>query len=352
MRCAKSSQPTRWLPVENGHHPSRVHDLTGSMSIVSKLRPLWRQVSTYSSHGFRCLFVESQSRHDKRKTKPENIFLHTFPRGGSTVLAEVVAKSGGCPIVWEPLFKGRVPFRKFPHTKLWGWRESIGRGVAKTPVDGYLDAIYWREFLSPRFFTGQQSLGLSPRGTLVYKFCHAGEMTSHIINKYPAKHVFLHRHIGQIMASRIRYGVFMKNNQPHGNELYPTGEKHKKFSEDTQSSEELTARKNLITSALGVEVWDYCLARKNWEKAHQENETLWLDYDDLVLNPQNVADALTEYLGFRIDVNQFKRPSRVTVEANQTKSERLAKWRSRLSSAQILEMNKILEWHGFEKVGE
>ena len=54
-----------------------------------------------------------------------------------------------------------------------------------------------------------------------------------------------------------------------------------KVSEDTQSSEELTARKNLITSALGVEVWDYCLARKNWEKAHQENETLWLDYDDL-----------------------------------------------------------------------
>ena len=50
---------TRWLPVENGHHLSRVHDLTGSMSIVSKLRPLWRQVSTYSSHGFRCLLGKS-----------------------------------------------------------------------------------------------------------------------------------------------------------------------------------------------------------------------------------------------------------------------------------------------------
>ena len=241
---------------------------------------------------------------------------------------------------------------KIPSHQAVGVERVHRKGCGKNPSGRLSGCHILERIFVTEIFTGQQSLGLSPRGTLVYKFCHAGEMTSHIINKYPAKHVFLHRHIGQIMASRIRYGVFMKNNQPHGNELYPTGEKHKKFSEDTQSSEELTARKNLITSALGVEVWDYCLARKNWEKAHQENETLWLDYDDLVLSPQNVADALTEYLGFRIDVNQFKRPSRVTVEANQTKSERLAKWRNRLSSAQILEMNKILEWHGFEKVGE
>ena len=49
------------LPDENGHHPSRVR-LTGSMSIVSKLRPLWRQVVTACDA---CLF----NRHDKRKTK-------------------------------------------------------------------------------------------------------------------------------------------------------------------------------------------------------------------------------------------------------------------------------------------
>ena len=70
----------------------------------------------------------------------------------------------------------------------------------------------------------------------------------------------------------------MKNNQPHGNELYPTGEKHKKFSEDTQSSEELT-QKELVSSALGVGVGLLLLGTKELEKAHQEDETLWLDYD-------------------------------------------------------------------------
>ena len=266
MPCVKSSRPTRWLPVENGHHPSRVHDLTGSMSIVSKLRPLWRRVSTPQVTAFdACLWKVNRAMTERLSLKT---YSCTFPRGGSTVLAEVVAKSG-CPIVWEPLFKGRVPFRKFPHTKLWGWRESIGR-VWQKPQWTVIWMPYTGENFCHRDFTGQQSLGLSPRGTLVYKFCHAGEMTSHIINKYPAKHVFLHRHIGQIMASRIRYGVFMKNNQPHGNELYPTGEKHKKFLR-THNLRRSHSEKNLITSALGVEV-GLLLGTKELGKAHQENE--------------------------------------------------------------------------------
>ena len=99
---------------------------------------------------------------------PENIHLFTHARGGSTALAQAISKNKGCPILWEPFFKGRRPFREFDHRKLWGWKEYIEAEAECAGIDDYFERLTNRTFLHPRFFTQQSIRGLTHNGPLVY----------------------------------------------------------------------------------------------------------------------------------------------------------------------------------------
>ena len=272
----------------------------------------------------------------KSKIKPQNIHLFTHARGGSTLLAEAISSVHQCPIVWEPFFKGRKPFKEYSHKELWGWKEHVPCDASHSSIDEYFEAITSRRFLHPRFFTGQSIQGLHHTKPLVYKYCFANFLAPYLIRKFNLKCIILDRHPAQIIASRKRYGGFSKNNS-----IYSIG------SAQTKNSREIFAlhedqRSSYIKSSIGVHAWNYCLIRKNYELLRSNDNVLRLNYDDLVLNPLAVSEQLSNFFGLTFSHELFKKKSRVTVEPIAQGREQLMKWETVLSPAEINEIKGIV----------
>ena len=270
----------------------------------------------------------------------ENIHLFTYPRGGSTALAEVISKNRNCPIVWEPFFKGRRPFNEFDHRRLWGWKEYISENAESASIDEYFKAITDRTFLHPRFFTGQSIKGLSVNGPLVYKYCFANFLAPYLIKKFKIKAIFLDRHIGQIIASRKKYGGFIKAEANYALDSTQTKNSNELFLWNSD------IRSKTIKSSIGVHVWNYCLSKQLLDQIDSPR-ILKLDYDDMILNPEQLSQSLNSFLGTNIQPIDFKKSSRTTVEDIQIDRNQLNKWKNRLTEEEVTEMKKIV-WDVFE----
>ena len=278
----------------------------------------------------------------RAKTDPsprENIHLFTYPRGGSTALAEVISRNQNCPIVWEPFFKGRKPFKEFDHRELWGWKEYISADSESATIDEYFKEISDRTFLHPRFFTGQSIKGLSAGGPLVYKYCFANYMAPYLMQKFNIKAVFLDRHIGQIIASRKKYGGFIKADATYSIDTAQTKNSNQLFHWNSDM------RSKTIKLSVGVHIWNYCLSKRLIDQIDSPH-VLRLDYDDMILNPKKVSEQLNGFIGTTIQSSDFKESSRTTVEQIQIDNSQLNKWKNRLTKDEITEMKKIV-WDVF-----
>lgn len=269
------------------------------------------------------------------KHTPENIHLFTHARGGSTALAEAIGRNKGCPILWEPFFKGRRPFREFDHRALWGWKEYIESEAEFARIDDYFERLINRTYLHPRFFTGQSIRGLAHNGPLVYKYCHANLMAPYLIRRFNLKAVILDRHVGQLIASRKRYGGFFK-----GKRTYKAGQqisKHSRAVFDLHKEH----RPEAIRSDVGIHAWDYCLIRTLRNQINSPN-VLHLEFNEMILNPEKVANKLNIFLDTTLSPSDFSPQSRVSVEPTSNPKDYLKKWRKRLTHEEILEIRGIV----------
>jgi len=269
-------------------------------------------------------------------SKPNNIHLFTHPRGGSTLLAEAISSVHQCPIVWEPFFKGRKPFTKYPHEKLWGWKEYVPIDATKSSIDDYFNHLTSRTFLHPRFFTGQSIKGLHHKTPLVYKYCHANNLAPYLIRKFKLKCIILDRHPAQIIASRKQYGGFIKSDPTYSVDSAQTKNSDQLFSlyEDK--------RPQYIKSSIGVNAWNYCLTRHNFRHLEHNPDILRLNYDELVLNPEAVSNQLSDFFSLPFSPELFSKPSRVTTSPIEAGKAQLVKWRKILSKAEITEIKEIV----------
>lgn len=314
---------------------------------MKSLIPWLKQAFNYASNGPRCFSTELSSYTDRRKTPPKNIFLFTFARGGSTALAETISNSIHCPIVWEPFFKGRRPFPKFDHETRWGWTELLSRELNDSSIDDYMNALYWREFLSPRFFTGQSVTGLTSRDPLVYKFCHANGMAPYITKKWKAPVVLFHRHPAQIILSRYRYGFF-KGKTWIDADQFSDDVSHQKAPSELRGLYK-DDRKDFILTKAGVMAWQYALERKSWEIVQQSEgeNVLWLDYDDFVLQPEVVMRRLENFLNIPLQQSKTTKPSRVSIDVPPQNKTDLMKWKQVIPTEIISEIRGICDLFGF-----
>lgn len=271
----------------------------------------------------------------RSKNKPLNIHLFTHPRGGSTALAEAISKNVNSPIVWEPFFKGRRPFKRHDHRRVWGWKEYIDPDSKEATVDDFFRDICNRTFLHPRFFTGQSIAGLHHHNPLVYKYCHANFMAPYLIRRFNLKAILLDRHPCQIIASRKRYGGFFK-----GKRAYPIDAAQTKNSPEIFNLHE-SARSEIIRSSAGEHAWNYCLIRTLQSKIPAE-QILKIDFDQIINAPDEIAAKINAYCGTTLDGASFSKHSKTSVELTSNKGDFLSKWKSRLSVEEIDEIQKIV----------
>jgi len=270
------------------------------------------------------------------QNRPENIHLFTYPRGGSTLLAEAICSVHGCPMVWEPFFKGRKPFANYSHKKLWGWKEYVPIDASHSSIDEYFRAITSRRFLHARFFTGQSIKGLHHKKTLVYKYCHANFLAPYLIRRFDLKCVILDRHPAQIIASRKLYGGFIKSSS-----IYSVDSAQSKNSKEIFRLYE-SQRPHYIKTSVGVNAWNYCLSREYFQMVEEKQNVLRLDYDELVMHPEMAAEKLSTFFDRTFSPELFTRPSRVTISPLKTGKDQLNKWKEVLSEPEILEIKSIV----------
>lgn len=271
----------------------------------------------------------------RSKDKPLNIHLFTHPRGGSTALAEAISKNVNSPIVWEPFFKGRKPFKRHDHRRIWGWKEYIDPDAKVSTIDDFFRDISNRTHLHPRFFTGQSIAGLHHHNPLVYKYCHANFLAPYLIRRFNLKAILLDRHVCQIIASRKKYGGFFK-----GKRAYPIDSAQTKNHAEIFHLHE-SKRNETIRSSAGEHAWNYCLIR-TLQNTIPSEQVLKIDFEQIIIAPDDIAARINSFYGTTLNGASFSERSKTSVEFTPNKSEYLSKWKSRLSTEEIGEIQEIV----------
>lgn len=160
-------------------------------------------------------------------------------------------------------------------------------------------------------------------------------MAPYLIQRFKLKAVLLDRHVGQLIASRKRYGVFFKKRRQYAVHSHLSKSNHDIFTLHEAN------RSEAIRSDAGVHAWNYCLIRTLHNRISSP-QVLRLNFDDIILNPDIVANKLNKFLGTTLSPPDFLSPSRVSVEPVPNPQDYLTKWRNRLTHDEILEIRGIV----------
>ena len=137
----------------------------------------------------------------------EPIHILGFARGGSTIMAELIAESTGAPILWEPFTRGRKAYKAFKLN--WGWEEYIPKTNSNSTIDPYFEGLLDGSKWHPEHFRNQDVRRIASSSTVVFKYCFAHNMMPYLQQKYDIPVICINRHPAQIVASRKKYGNFL-----------------------------------------------------------------------------------------------------------------------------------------------
>ena len=258
------------------------------------------------------------------------IHILGFARGGSTIMAELIADSIEAPILWEPFTRGRKAYRAFNLN--WGWEEYVPKSNATSTIDPYFEGLLDGSKWHPEHFRNQRLKRIVNSRSVVFKYCFAHNVMPYLQRKYEFPLICINRHPAQIVASRKKYKNFLHaQNLPISNALSKNSLDLFRTHED---------RKNeVIQSPIGVATWRYCLNQlciRNLEASR----TLEIQFDDILHNPDALADDVQSFLGIEVDASILQRNSKTTL-GKRSAEQRKQGWKNTLTYEEISEMNAI-----------
>lgn len=263
-------------------------------------------------------------------THIEPIHILGFARGGSTIIAELIAESIGAPVLWEPFTRGRKAYKAFNLN--WGWDEYIPKQNQYSTIDTYFEGLLNGSKWHPEHFRDQKIKRIVRNSKVVFKYCFAHNMMPYLQRKYGFPVICINRHPAQIAASRKKYGNFL-----NAQTLIVSNALSKNSLELFQTHR--SQMKSVIQTNIGVFTWRYCLNQLSILNLDTE-QSLIVEFDDLLENPNTLTDTIQSFLDIKLNASILHRNSKTTIGPRSAKL-RQEGWKKTLTTEEISEMDTI-----------
>jgi hypothetical protein len=270
-----------------------------------------------------------------------DVMVFSDPRGGSTWLTEILYKIVKKPIIWEPL---DPIYNKNVENLNFGYRQYLPEDLQWEEAYKVFDKILRGKNLAYYHLTLTNLRELSYSDSFLIKFCRGGALLPWIINNFELKYspIYLVRHPMAVISSQLLHGswpsIFHGFEIPSikYDEIYS---KHATFIKSIKSIEESMAF-----------VW--CVSN-TFILNHRNNDENWITlyYEDFVLDPLTCLNKILTRWGLEYDLDKLNinQPSITSFASKNINSEeQLAKWKRHLSSSQILNIQRVMDYFELE----
>ena len=216
---------------------------------------------------------------------------------------------------------------------MWGWQEYVPIEFDSSTMDKYFESLQNGEWRDPKLFRRQALARIALSKNVVVKHCFSHNSMPYFQKKYGLKLLCINRHPAQIIASREYYGNFL-----HTNSSYTVDNAQSKHSCELLNSHH-EKRKEYIKSSYGVTAWKYCINQLSIQKL-SKSRTLHIDYNDILINPDEVSNMISDWYDCHINPSHFLNQSSTTLGKRDTEK-RLNGWKSTLNKDHIHEIQSI-----------
>lgn len=158
-----------------------------------------------------------KNRHKNNDFEHSVVSLFNSPRGGSTWLAEILAKSiPRSALVWEPLFRHKKVFNSvinpFAYPELWKlnvkWHQYLPEDKDYPEFEAFFHKLFNREIVNLKLYRFNKINTIPSADLFIYKFCFANNMLPWLTRHFNIKPVLLVRHPCAVVASQLNFKPF------------------------------------------------------------------------------------------------------------------------------------------------
>lgn len=271
-----------------------------------------------------------------------NFLLFADPRGGSTWLAETLQSGLELEMLWEPLQPKLIP--------RWaalgfGWRQYIPAQAEWIAARRAFADLLGGRLLNRHICRYTRPRRLLASDRVLVKFCRGNALLPWLVEQFHFAHapVYLVRHPFAVAASQMSHG--------HWDEVRYDFDASAPFSE--REGEHAAYLRTLTTRAeLLVATW--CL-HNTPALDHPADDRAWITvfYEQLLCEPEAELRRIFSTWGLDLParvLDAVRVPSKMTKDASalHDSAAQVAKWQTKLSSADIERMSAVLDHFGVD----
>lgn len=281
-----------------------------------------------------------------------NIAIFGNPRGGTTWLAELLAKIPDSAICYEPLQRGFIETNgQMPPRERCKLKEVLDLDFyyyQPIPVDSnwieaesFFDKFWNRQIIQRELFWFQDLEEVGAKKNWIVKFCFGHLLLPWLLNKYSFRPIVLTRHPCAVIASQLRHQSWRFIKKKPAFKL-PNFKFNDHFSQYASILKTIkTPEENL--AAMWAMTTGFLLK-------HPLNNQQWLtvSYENLYQNGTAEIARIFNYLAIDIPqdiLKHLKTPSETTLSTSKTAIQngtQTERWKSDLTQQQIENIQRIL----------
>lgn len=273
----------------------------------------------------------------------EQILIFSYPRSGSTWVAELINKVPRTVILWEPLHLRNVPeFRELG----FGWRQYIPENAAWDEALETFNSLFKGAYLNHWLSNVAFPLEFYSADRMIVKFVRANGLLPWLTMNFDFEKdpIYLLRHPFAVAASQMKEGSWDYKFEEYEIPKMPFDEifrAHASFLSTLKTKpEEIVAT--------------WCINNKIVLESERHNSGwVTLYYESLLLKPEEELIKLFDRLDMELPPGIFERLSKASYTTGEATFQKgikpqLAKWRTSFDKEDITRMQRVLDYFGIE----
>ena len=279
-----------------------------------------------------------------RHFNPEDhIIISSYPRSGSTWVAELISQMPGSALLWEPLHlrKGRA----FADSG-FGWRQHIPENEDWMEAQQAFEALFTGELLNHWMSSRTFPLKFCSADRMVIKFVRANGLLPWLTRQFyfSNKPIYLIRHPFAVAASQMKEGSWDEAFKQYSIPSMPYNgiyRKHESYLSSLNTQQEIL-------------VADWCINNKVvLDNERHERDWIAIHYEQLLTEPESVLQGIFDRWERPLPegiFRQLQKASSTTVESTFQKSVRaqLGKWQHSFDRSERKRLQRVLNYFGVD----
>ena len=257
--------------------------------------------------------------------RKERVLLFASPRGGSTWLAEMIAKGSRGILVNEPLKRHKLRSMKAIDT--W-WHQPLPLEAEWPAFSAKLDAVFDLKQFPQELYFDQPLVSFKRGAPVVFKMCYGNLMMPWLLDRYTSKAILLVRHPCAVVASQLKHSAWSGIPDRFDAPSVPACRFWEFFVPYRKQFNSVNRKEDYLALIWGITV------AYAFEEASRNPDVLILSYEELLTAFESEVARVFDHLGQERPKNLSaiaSRPSSSSQNKGEiSNEERLAGWKDQL----------------------